>query len=207
MASYIAQRRPTDNAGMMHLHTPRQRAILVVASAIALSACSYIQGKFTLEFSAQQIQTAIAPKFPMEKCPLPLTCFTLGNPQVSLQENSDRITMGFDVKLSFMQRPVTGTTTLSAKPRYQSSTGELYLDDARMEALQLQGVPPEINALGVQYAAGLVQPVLKNTPIYSFKEAKTERLAKMGIADVKVVGGKLQVSIDPSFAQSVNAVH
>jgi hypothetical protein len=44
---------------------------------------------------------------------------------------------------------------------------------------------------------------LQRTPIYSFKNAQAEKIAKMGIADVKVVNGKLRVIFDPTLAQSV----
>jgi hypothetical protein len=43
---------------------------------------------------------------------------------------------------------------------------------------------------------------LQRTPIYSFKNAQAEKIAKMGIADVKVVNGKLRVIFDPTLAQA-----
>ena len=48
-----------------------------------LTACGFTDGKFTLDFSARQIQDAIAPKFPAENCPLPITCIKLQNPAVT----------------------------------------------------------------------------------------------------------------------------
>jgi hypothetical protein len=181
-----------------------QRATLffVLFFSALLQGCGFADGKLTLDFSASQIQSAIAPKFPQENCPTPVTCIKLQNPKVSLAENSDRITMGFDTAVTLLQQPITGTTVVSAKPRYQSTTGEIYLDDSRIENLQLRGVSANVTSSITQYGSALAQIALQRTPIYSFKNASAEKIAKMGIADVKVVDGKLRVTLDPTLAQA-----
>jgi len=167
----------------------------------ALTACGFSDGKFTLDFSARQIQDAIAPKFPAENCPLPLTCIRLQNPTVTLQDNSDRITLMLDTTVTILQQPVTGTAVVSAKPRYQASTGEIFLDDSQIQDLKLQGVPLNVTNLVTQYGSILAKQSLERTPIYNFKNNQTEKMARMSIVDVKVVGGKLRVSIDPTMQQ------
>jgi hypothetical protein len=167
----------------------------------ALTACGFSDGKFTLDLSARQIQDAIAPKFPAENCPSPLTCIKLQNPTVTLQDNSDRITLTLDTTVSILQQPVTGTVVVSAKPRYLASTGEIFLDDSRIQDLKLQGVPPNVTNLVTQYGSILAKQSLERTPIYNFKNNQTEKMARMSIVDVKVVGGKLRVSIDPTMQQ------
>ncbi len=166
-----------------------------------LSACGYNDGKLTLDFSASQLQSAIAPKFPQENCPTPVSCIKLQNPKVSLLENSDRITMAFDTTVSLLQQPITGTAVVSAKPRYQAASGEIFLDDTRIQDLKMQGMSANVSNLVMQYGSVLAQASLQRTPIYSFKNAQAEKLAKMGIADVKVVDGKLRVTLDPLLAQ------
>ena len=167
-----------------------------------VSGCGYTNGKLTLDFSAAQIQSAIAPKFPQENCPTPVTCIKLQNPKVSLAENSDRITMAFDTAITLLQQPVTGTAVITAKPRYQSTTGEIFLDDTKIADLQLRGVSANVTQVATQYGSVLAQLALQRTPIYSFKSGQAEKLAKMGIADVRVVDGKLRVTLDPALAQA-----
>lgn len=169
---------------------------------VCLAACSITDGKLTLDFSAQQIQDAIAPKFPVENCPLPLTCLKLQNPQVSLPEGADRIQLAFASTVTLLQQPLTGTVVVSAKPRYQSSTGEIFLDDSQIQDVQLTGVPQRNLDLIKQYGAPLMQQALQRSPIYSFKNAQAEKIARMGIADVKVQGGKLRVVLDPALSQA-----
>lgn len=177
--------------------------ILLVALSAMLSSCGYgySDGKLTLDFSAAQIQNAIAPKFPQENCPTPVTCIKLQNPKVSLTENSDRITLAFDTSLTLLQQPVTGTSIVSSKPRYQTSTGEIYLDDTKIQDLKLQGVSSNVTNSIMQYGSILAQAALQRTPIYSFKSGQAEKIAKMGIADVRVVDGKLRVIFDPTLSQ------
>jgi hypothetical protein len=166
-----------------------------------LIACGFSDGKITLDFSARQIQDAIAPKFPAENCPLPLTCIKLQNPRISLQDDSDRITLNLDAAVSVLQQLSTGTAVVSAKPRFQASTGEIFLDDAKIQDLKLQGVPPNVTHFVTQYGSILAKRSLENTPIYSFKNNQAEKMARMSIVDVKVVSGKLRVSIDPTLQQ------
>lgn len=170
-----------------------------------LQGCGFADGKLTLDFSASQIQSALEKKFPQENCPTPVTCIKLQNPKVSLAENSDRITMAFDTAVTVLQQPITGTAIVSAKPRYQSSTGEIFLDQSRIEDLQLRGVSANVANGITQYGSALAQLTLQRTPIYSFKNSNAEKIAKMGIADVKVVGGKLRVILDPTLAQAPQA--
>ena len=174
---------------------------LLLLLVSTLTACGFTDGKFTLDFSAQQIQDAIVPKFPAENCRLPLACIKLQNPIVSLQDNSDRITLTLDTTVSILQQPVTGTAVVSAKPRYQASTGEIFLDDSQIQDLKFPGVSPNVTNLVTQYGSVLAKQSLERTPIYNFKNTQTEKMARMSITDVKVVGGKLRVSIDPTLQQ------
>lgn len=175
--------------------------LLGIFLASLLTACGLTGGKFTLDFSAKQIQDAIAPKFPAENCPLPITCIKLQNPKVSLADGSDRLTLSFDTTVSLLGQPTTGTAVVSAKPRFQAATGEIFLDDSKIENILLARVPTEVTHLVAQYGSALARQALERTPIYSFKSSQTEKLARMGIADVKVQDGKLRVSIDPALRQ------
>ncbi len=181
--------------------SPRLLRALALSAIATLTACSITDGKLSLNFSAQQIQDAIAPKFPVENCPLPLTCLKLQNPTISLPEGADRIQLGFESTVTLLAQPLTGTVVVSAKPRYQSSTGEIFLDDSQIQDVQLPGVSQRSLDLIKQYGAPLMQQALQRSPIYSFKNAQTEKIARMGIADVKVQDGKLRVVLDPSLSQ------
>lgn len=183
--------------------TSRQvtHSVLFLFIASVLTGCGFSDGKFTLDFSAKQIQDAIAPKFPAENCRLPLACIKLQNPIVSLQENSDRITLALDTTVSILQQPVTGTAVVSAKPRYQASKGEIFLDDFQIQDLKFAGVSPNVTNLVTQYGSILAKQSLERTAIYNFKNTQTEKMARMSITDLRVVGGKLRVSIDPTMQQ------
>ena len=178
-----------------------QRFLAFLAIGL-LAACGYTDGKLTLDFSAQQIQEAIAPKFPAENCPTPLTCIKLQNPKITLANGYDRLTLSFDTAVSLLGQPTTGTAVVSAKPRYQASTGEIFLDDSRIENLIFKGVPPQLTDAITQYGSVLAKQSLERTPIYGFKNAQADKIARMGIADVRVVDGKLRVALDPTLRQA-----
>ena len=68
-----------------------------------------------------------------------------------------------------------------------------------------KGVPPQITDAVTQYGSALAKQSLERTPIYSFKSAQADKIAKMGIADVRVVNGKLRVALDPALRQAPKA--
>jgi Protein of unknown function (DUF1439) len=177
----------------------RTHHFLIPLLASLLTACLGVNdGKLTLDFSAAQLQERIAPKFPVEKCPLPFTCIKLQSPKASLLAGSDRLRLGFDTTVSVAQQPVQGASVVSAKLRFDAAKGEIYLDEPRVESFALDGVPPAITALASEHGGRLLAASLQNTPVYTFQNAQMDRLAKMAITDVKVVDGKLRVVLDPS---------
>jgi hypothetical protein len=178
--------------------------LLLTLAVALLSGCGFgfSDGKLTMDFSPLQIQNSITPKFPQETCPTPITCLKFNNPKISLPEGSDRIQINLDATVTLLQQPVSGTTVVTAKPRYQPTTGEVFLDDTQIKDIQLSGMSANVTRVIVQYGSLLAQQALQTTPIYGFKGASAERIAKMGIADVKVVDGKLRVIFDPMLAQA-----
>jgi hypothetical protein len=90
---------------------------------------------------------------------------------------------------------------VSAKPRYQPSTGEIFLDDSQIQELKFPGVSPNVTNFLTQYGSVLAKQSLERTPIYNFKNTQTEKMARMSIVEVKVLKGKLRVSIDPTMQQ------
>jgi hypothetical protein len=190
-----------DDSAMLH----RTLLLFFLPSSlcIGLAGCGYgiSNGKLTMDFSPIQIQNAISPKFPQENCPTPLTCIQLSSPKVSLPENDNSIQIHFDTTVKLLQQPITGTAIISAQPRYQSTTGEIFLDDAKVQDLQLRGVSSNATKTATQYGSTLAQLALQRSPIYTFKNASAEKIAKMGITDVKVAEGKLRITIDPLFRQ------
>jgi hypothetical protein len=187
----------------LHCTIPLRLVATALLATAWLTGCGYgfSNGKITMDFSALQIQNAITPKFPVENCPTPITCIKLQNPKVTLPENADRIQLNFDTVVTLLQQPVTGTAVVSAKPRYQSASGEVFLDNTLIQDIQMPGVSASVTKAITQYGSALAQLTLERTPIYSFKNASAEKIAKMGIADVKVVDGKLRVIFDPLLAQ------
>ena len=97
------------------IQTNIKSAMLGAVLAGMLHACGFTDGKFNLDFSAKQIQDAIAPKFPAENCPLPITCIKLQNPKITLADGSDRLTLAFDTTVSLLGQPTTGTAVVSVK--------------------------------------------------------------------------------------------
>jgi hypothetical protein len=185
----------------MTLHTKLLTVLLTITALLTGCGFGFSDGKLTMDFSPLQIQNSVAPKFPQETCPTPITCLKFNNPKISLPEGGDRIQINLDATVTLLQQPISGTTVVTAKPRYQTATGEVFLDDTQIKDVQLVGMSANVTRVIVQYGSLLAQQALQTTPIYSFKGASAEKIAKMGIADVKVVDGKLRVIFDPTLAQ------
>jgi hypothetical protein len=144
-------------------------ALVLASSAHAASIFPFIPDHYT--FTQQQVQDAVARKFPLQRTASQIFDVVLSNPVVGLAPDRNRVTVRLDARLStpFMPNPVNGIFTLSSQLAYDAASRSVILisptvDDSRVtgEAAQYN---QQINAAGALLAAQL----LEHYPIYTFK--------------------------------------
>ena len=149
-----------------------------------------------IEFTAQELQTQLASRFPIQNCALVIVCLDVTAPQLKLTEGSERIALAADLSATLGQRRYPGTLAFSGKIRYVAQDGDFFLDDIEIERFNLAGVPAQYSEMLRDRGPGLLRSVLSTRPIYTLKrDTLQQRLTRVAIRDVRVVNGKLRISM------------
>lgn len=147
-----------------------------------------------LSFTQDEIQSRLAPRFPLEKCALGTLCLTLSDPKVVLNEGSDRLGYTGVFTASYKDAGVPGAIAFDGKVRY--ADGNFFFDDVRISRFEMTGVAPKWAGFVTTHGPKLAQAILVSVPIYSLdKHPKYGRLAKLALRDVKVADGRLHVTL------------
>ncbi len=149
-----------------------------------------------IELTERDLQTRLATYFPVQNCGLIIVCLDVASPQVKLTEGSDRIALSTDLSATLGQRRYPGSLAFSGKVRYVAQDGDFFLDDIVIDRFELAGIPIHYTELLRSRGPGLLRGVLSTRPIYSLKgNTLQQRLARLAVRDVRVVNGKLRVSM------------
>lgn len=161
---------------------PRRRKWLgwlcaTLASAslgVSLAACAsqtfpFIPDHYT--FSRDQVQTAVARKFPYHRTVSQLFDVALTNPVVGFEPDANRVTVHVDahVQSPFLQQPVDGAFLLSSRLEYDEASHAVVLRSPSVEHVEVNGEArayrQQIEAAGAMAAAQW----LDGYPLYTFK--------------------------------------
>ena len=167
---------------MTHAVAPRRRTLLGLACAalasaslgLSLSACAsttfpFIPDHYT--FSREQVQTAVARKFPYRRTVSQLFDVALTNPVVGFEPNANRVTVHVDAHIEspFLQQPVQGAFLLTSQLAYDAPSHAVVLRSPSVERVEVDGEArayrQQIEAAGALAAAQW----LDGYPIYTFK--------------------------------------
>ena len=137
-----------------------------------------------LRFTHQELSARMAKRFPVEKNIAGLLDVKLTRPRMDAHEENGKSTrLGFtfdaEVKLSLSNKTMSGIVMVSGVPRYNTTTREIFLDDARVDSLRADNMPDALSAGLAKAASAIAKDYLNDKPIYSFKE---EDLRRYGMA-------------------------
>lgn len=133
-----------------------------------------------IKFSHRELSERLSKRFPVEKSVAGLLDVKLSRPRVdAIEETGKPIRLGFtfdaDVKLLLTNKNMSGTVVMSGFPRYKPATREIFLSDARVDALRADNMPDAISAAMAKAASAIAQDYLEGRPLYSFKEEDLKR--------------------------------
>lgn len=167
---------------MAYAVAPRRRRLLGLACAalasaslgFALSACAsttfpFIPDHYT--FSREQVQAAVARKFPYRRTVSQLFDVALTNPVVGFDPGANRVTVHVDAHVAspFLQQPVDGGFMLTSQLQYDAPSHAIVLRSPSVNHVEVGGdardYRQQIEAAGALAAAQW----LDGYPIYTFK--------------------------------------
>jgi Protein of unknown function (DUF1439) len=179
----------------------KRRILIGFATLAALSGCAWFAVQrfapdFAIELTESDLQTRLAARFPIQNCSLVVLCVDVSAPAIKLTEGSDRIALSAKLAATLGPKRYPGTLAFSGRVRYVAKDGDFFLDDLEIDRLDLEGVPAKYTDILRSNGPIALRAVLSTKPIYTLKADSAQmRLARLAVADVRVVNGKLRVSM------------
>ena len=185
----------------------RRRTVLALLLPLALGACSSMRPRpREVDISERKLLAMLSKQFPVQKRYLDLFEVALSDPMLRLMPEENRI----GTRLNFAAnsplnkaKPWLGQMELSYGLRYEASDQTVRLDQVRLEAFQLDGVPPvyakPLRGAGTHLAENLMQDLV----VHTFRPEDLRTVQGMGYqpGTLKVVPGGLRLQLDPVAAR------
>ncbi|AOY95214.1 DUF1439 domain-containing protein [Cupriavidus sp. USMAA2-4] len=157
----------------------RRLALRALAAATAAAACATAPaalagyniwtGEYT--FTREELQRALAQRFPATLRYGELLSVQLSHPRLTLDAGANRVTTLVDARLTntvLGGPPVDGSLALTSGIRYDPARRAVLLDQPTLQQVQVAGLPPQyrepLNAIGAAAASQLLQ----DYPLYTF---------------------------------------
>jgi len=149
--------------------------------------------------SEAQVQQRLETAFPVRKEVLVVAEVVLSRPQVTLTPGSDRVEFATDCVVHLLGKSVIrGRAYLSGGLGFDPARSDLFLRDARVERLEVPGLPSSYNAAVAAAASEAAGEYLAKQPVYRLPNATRLAVPLLGefrIRDVTVENGLLKVAL------------
>ena len=151
----------------------KNRLIVLTVAVLAFLGGGFVFLKDkTLEIDIPQdkIDAALSEKFPVKKEYLLLFNIEYKNPQVTLLEEDDKVRVGLDamlqIRLPGESKELVGGATLTCGLRYEPETKEFYLDEAKFDRLEIEGIPEKYLDKVSEVASIAATEFVERWPVY-----------------------------------------
>ena len=164
--------------------TPSRRWIWIAAIAVmVIGGVLFIaaQRDYQYRFTEQQLQQKLSARLPLTSTYFYIFDVTLDGPRVDLVEGSDRVAAGVDIMLNIKigdsDVPLGGAVDVSGAIDYQPESGEFFLADPVVEALNIDGVPDRYADQSRSVIESALTEYYKTRPIYTLEGTDAAKVA------------------------------
>jgi hypothetical protein len=171
-------------------------ARVTALALIALLAFACESREVIVTMTRDELQSRLASRFPIEKSAIVIDLL-VKEPKLRLEDGSNRIGVEMVAEVSVLSKPsATGLIVASGVPRYDSDKKAFFLDQLKIESLELTGIKPEHEAKARALAEGLAHHALTRYPIYELKPRNLKEVgASFVLRSVLIRDGKLQATL------------
>ena len=145
------------------------------------------------------MQQRLEAAFPVRKEVLLVAEVVLSRPQVTLTSGSDRVGFATDCAVHLLGKTaIRGRAHLSGGLRFDPESSDLFLEDARVERLEVPGLPETYEAAVTTAASMAAGEYLGRQPVYHLTHTASWKVPLLGqwrIRGVMVEDGLLKVAL------------
>jgi len=162
----------------------------------ALILVSQLAFSYTLEITEADIQEKVSAIMPIEKTKF-FVKVKLSNPQVDLLKTGNRMAIHLNVETSIPNVVKgSGRGKVSGNLSYEASEGAFYFKDAKLESMEIDGLPQKYADKVTKIAEAIISKALGKYPVYKFtdKDVK-QKIAKSTLESIEVRDEVLMVTL------------
>jgi len=176
-------------------------SMLTIMVTSGLTGCASVLAPRSVELPLARLQQAMQSRFPLNNRYLDLFDVTVSRPQLSLQPDTNRVTVGLEVRIAppFLKNPWEGRLDLSGVLAIDMARRAIVLTEPRLENLTIDSVTGTYTAKLARLGALLVEDGLNKLPVYTFKPDELQ-WAGMRVVPTKITvrANSLVVSFEPA---------
>lgn len=184
----------------MHRMAARYRfpAWLLPVIVALLSACATLPG--SVDVSRQQLESALARRFPYEARAGALFSVRAGAPHLALLPESNRVRLDFAVDATerLARNAAHADLSVSFGLRYEPSDASIRAVDVRLEDLALQGLPDPWRDPFRMMGSIVAEQMLEGTVLHTFRPEDFARAGGRRPGSIRVTPSGLHVELVPA---------
>ena len=154
----------------MHIRQSNYFTALLGATILLLTACAALLGPRDVEIPIARLQASLDKRFPLSQRPMELIDIRLTRPQLSLQPNTNRVSVAMDATVAplFTQRVWRGSFTLSGVLQLDLAKNSVVLAQPAIEKIALDGISKTVADQVARAAGVLASQIVQDLPLYRF---------------------------------------
>ena len=173
---------------------------IILSVLTTLISCYFLfKGEvFEVIIERAQIQETINSKLPFQKTYFIFFQASVDSAQINLENGSERISIDSSVNLNVTinkNRELLGCSFVgSGKIRYEKIDASFYLDDLKIESLNVKGIPAKYQQKIGTIAESLLKDHFAKKPVYRLNQNSLKiQLTKAVLHKVNIINGRLHV--------------
>jgi len=182
---------------------PRRRllAAALAAGIVALTGCADVAGPRTVTLSEADLARLLEKRFPTERRVMEVIDFRVDRPQLRLLPETNRIATEFAVSAAdkLFGRSFAGRLALESALRYDEPSREVRLTQVRVNRLQFDGMPPQMQNTVSRLGSLLAEQLLDGLAVYTFRQGDLDRGLQRGVQPgaVTVTSRGVEITLVP----------
>jgi hypothetical protein len=178
-----------------------RRYFFPLIAALALAGCAGLTGPKVITLDEAELARLLAQNFPVERRALEILELRLEAPRVTLLPQSNRLATEFELQAleRLSARRYLGRLAMEYGLRYDESAQAVRLADVRVQRLQFDGAPAQLQPLLDRLGGLLAEQLLHDAVIYRFTPQDLERAGRRGYRPgaVTVTARGVEITLAP----------
>ncbi|MEJ7137738.1 DUF1439 domain-containing protein [Amphibiibacter pelophylacis] len=179
-----------------------QRRRLLAAGALLplLAACKNPLGPDGLSLTREQLNQALATRFPMERRVLEVLTVQLSTPQVTLLPQDQRLgtALALAVRDRIFDLQARGRVALTYRLRYDPSDGSIRMSDVNVDQLELASGATALQGYLQRIGSVLAEQFFNDLSLYTLSASQRQMLGTLGQPVIEISADRLRIRLQPA---------